>query len=229
MNTCPHHKLRADLPPLTPRIARLPVDERGYPVPFFVQWLDDKNEASEPGVGRPEFRMMDGRKWARCVKESLCWVCGEKLGAHKAFPIGPMCSVNRVTSEPPSHLECAEWSVKGCPFLSRPNMVRREDELILENKGNVGGFSIDRNPGVTAIWVTKHYRPFKAGKGYLLQLEVPSSVTWYTQGRLATRDEVTKAISEGLPTLAAVCQSPEELKECYKAAQVVLDHYLPKS
>jgi hypothetical protein len=230
MNTCPHlNKLRSDLPPLTPRIAKLPVDERGYPVPFFVQWVNEQNEPTDPGVGRPEFRMMDSRKWMRCVKEKLCWVCGEKLGVHLAFPIGPMCSVNRVTSEPPSHLECAEWSVKGCPFLSRPNMVRREDELTEANKVNVAGISIDRNPGVMCIWVTKHYRPFKAGQGYLLRLDSPSSVTWYTQGRLATRMDVIAAISVGLPTLLNVCQNDDETMECHKMAQVVLDHYLPKN
>lgn len=34
--------LRADLPPLPPRMQRLPVDERGYPVSFFVAWPDGK-------------------------------------------------------------------------------------------------------------------------------------------------------------------------------------------
>ena len=37
-------KFRSDIPPLPPRIAKLPVDERGYPVPWFVQWLGPKDE-----------------------------------------------------------------------------------------------------------------------------------------------------------------------------------------
>jgi len=227
MNTCPH-KLRSDLPPLTPRIARLPVDERGYPVPFFVQWVDEKNEPTDPGVGRPEFRMMDGRKWRRCVKEKLCWVCGEPLGRFMAFPIGPMCCVNRVTSEPPSHLECAQWSVKGCPFLSRPNMVRREDELTEANKGNVAGVMIERNPGVMAIWVTKGYRPFKAPNGYLIAIYDPVSVDWFTQGRPATRAEVMQAICDGSPALQAVCKTAEEHYALGSAVGVVVTKYLPK-
>jgi hypothetical protein len=77
--------------------------------------------------------------------------------------------------------------------------------------------------------VTKHYRPFKAGQGYLLRLDSPSSVTWYTQGRLATRMDVIAAISVGLPTLLNVCQNDDETMECHKMAQVVLDHYLPKN
>lgn len=227
MNTCPH-KLRSDLPPLTPRLAKLPVDERGYPVPFFVQWVDEKNEPTDPGVGRPEFRMMDGKKWARCVKEKLCWVCGEPLGIYMAFPIGPMCSVNRVSSEPPSHLDCAQWSMKGCPFLSRPNMVRREDELTEANKPNVAGMMIERNPGVMAIWVTRDYRVFKAPNGYLLQIGDPFEVNWYTQGRAATREEVSKAIDDGLPTLLNVCRTADEVKECMEKAEIVMKNYLPK-
>jgi len=230
MSTCPHHHhLRPELPPLTPRIAKLPVDDRGYPVPFFVQWVDQWNQATKPGVGRPEFRMMDGDKWKRCVKEKLCWVCGEKLGAYMAFPIGPMCTINRVSSEPPSHKDCAEWSVKGCPFLSRPNMVRREDELTEADKGNVAGVMIERNPGVIAIWVAKNYNTFRANKGYLLRLDEPVSVDWYTEGRPARVGEVLKSITDGLPTLLGVCRDEGEIRECHKMAQVVLDRYLPKA
>lgn len=228
MSTCPHNKLRSDLPPLTPRIAKLPVDERGYPVPFFVQWVDEKNEPTEPGVGRPEFRMMDPKKWKQCVVGKLCWVCGEPLGVYQAFPIGPMCTVNRVSSEPPSHLDCAQWSMKGCPFLSRPNMVRREDELTKANKPNVAGVMIERNPGVMAIWVTRGYKVFKATNGYLLQIGDPFEVTWYTQGRPATREEVAKAIDDGLPTLLNVCKTADEVKECMEKAEIVMKNYLPK-
>lgn len=228
MSQCPVHKVRADLPPLTPRIARLPVDERGYPVPFFVQWVDGANAPTPAGVGRPEFRMMDGQKWVRCMKENLCWVCGESLGRYKAFPIGPMCCVNRVTSEPPSHLDCAQWSVRGCPFLSKPNMVRREDELTRQNKPNVAGVMIERNPGVMAIWVSKTYKTFKAPNGYLLRIGDPVSVEWFTLGRPATRAEALKAIDDGLPALLKVCRNEDELKECNALADVVRQNYMPK-
>ena len=241
MDKCPypHHKRRSDLPQLTPRIAALPVDERGYPVPFFVQWLDENNNPAPPGTGRPEFRMMDRHKLSRCIKEKLCWVCGEKLGVHMAFPIGPMCAVNKVTSEPPSHLECATWSVKGCPFLSRPKMVRREDEFTDAHQDNVAGVAILRNPGVIAIWVTRSYEPFrvptrvapdgtKANPGVLINIGPPETIEWWTEGRRATRDEVRLAIDTGIPALLEVCQTPEETDECQKAVAFVLTNYLPK-
>lgn len=227
MNTCQRHKLRSDLPPLTERIARLPIDERGYPIPFFVQWVDENNNPTAPGVGKPEFRMMDQQKWVRCVKEKLCWVCGDMMMANKAFPLGPMCCVNRVSSEPPSHLECALWSVRGCPFLSRPNMVRREDELTEENKKNTPGIMIERNPGVMAIWVTKSYTVFRAPNGPLISVAEPVSVQWFTLGRLATREEARQAIDAGLPTLLNSCGNDAEVADCMEKAAFVVRNFLP--
>lgn len=201
--SCPFHKVRSDLPELTDRIAKLPVDERGYPIPFFVAYPN----------GKPDFRMTDGDKLLACVRGRLCWVCGERLGVHMAFAIGPMCVVNRTTSEPPAHLECAQWSVKACPFLSHPNMVRREDELTESYSGNTPGIMIKRNPGVTAIWVSKFYTLFGDGNGgMLIRIGDPESVTWHKEGRTATRSEVLESIESGLPALQNQCQSEDDYK-----------------
>jgi hypothetical protein len=201
MSTCPHHQLRKDLPPLIPRIAKLPVDERGYPVPFFVSWIK----------GKPEFRMADSQKLRSCLIAHLCWVCGEKLGKEKTFAIGPMCAVNRVSAEPPSHLECCEWSVRGCPFLAKPQMKRREDELTEANKKNVAGIMIERNPGVTGLWTTKSYTKFSDGMGgQLLRIGDPLYVSWWREGRPATRAEVLESIDTGVPNLEKVCRSDTE-------------------
>jgi hypothetical protein len=65
------------------RFARLPVDERGYPVPKFVERID----------GKPDFRCVDGRWLTKTVQQKPCWLCGEKLGRHFAFVVGPMCAI----------------------------------------------------------------------------------------------------------------------------------------
>lgn len=204
MSQCPfpHHQLRTDLPPLPERLKKLPIDERGYPVPFFVKWLD----------GKPEFRIADSDKLKLCVIQRLCWVCGDPLRGPKTFPIGPMCSINRISAEPPSHLECAEWSVKGCPFLSKPNMKRREDELTERNKGNVSGIMIERNPGVTVLWTTQDYRRISdGGHGTLFKLGDPSSLSWWCEGRTATRAEIIRSMETGLPLLLEQCRSKEDI------------------
>lgn len=189
--------LNTKLEPLTERLKTLPIDSRGYPVPWFVAWID----------GKPEFRAADARKWHLAIRDSLCWVCGGKMGAHKTFVIGPMCGVNRVTSEPPCHLDCAEWSARNCPFLSNPNMVRNEKNLEGENPG---GIMIKRNPGVTLLWTTKKFTPFKVPNGHLISLGEPTTVTFYAKGKIATREEIDDAIASGCPALEAVAKAEDK-------------------
>src|SRR5262245_41338481 len=128
-------RLRAELPvPIPDRMARLPLDARGYPVPWFVEWIN----------GAPEFRVMDTRQWKVAVQQRRCWVCGYALGKYLSFVVGPMCGINRTTSEPPSHLDCADWSARACPFLTRPHMVRR-DSAMPEDARPGAGVMLERN------------------------------------------------------------------------------------
>src|SRR6516164_3611940 len=106
-------QLHDGLEPLPDKLKHLPIDERGYPVPWFVDWVD----------GKPEFRAMDGRKFRDAIKKRLCWVCGDRLGINLAFLAGPMCGINRTSAEPPSHYICAAWSARNCPFLNNPHAV----------------------------------------------------------------------------------------------------------
>lgn len=206
LRECPYSKpaLRAGLPELPARMKAMPVDERGYPVPFFVGWID----------GKPEFRGADARKLKACKLAGLCWVCGQALEETFAFVIGPMCTITRTTAEPPSHLECADFSVKGCPFLSKPQMERREDESFAALSVAAPGESIRRNPGVSAVWVTNFYKTFADGRGgELIEVGPPDSVTWWREGRAATRLEVQCSIEEGLPLLWDKCESDQERRE----------------
>lgn len=161
---------------------------------------------------------MDGAKFTAAVKENRCWVCGERLGIHLAFLIGPMCGINRTTSEPPCHLECARWSGQNCPFLSRPHMVRREDEFTEEVKSNPSGnvgMPILRNPGVALIWTTRTYKLMRRPHGrYLIEIGEPDSLEWYAAGRLATREEVEHSVNSGFPLLEEADGSdPAAMKE----------------
>jgi len=202
-----HQKVRPELPALIPNIAKLPVDERGYPVPFFVQWLTEDQKAALPGApgAHPDFRVMDGKKWERCYKERLCWVCGQPRPHRATFVIGPMCAINRTSSECPCHYECAVWSVQACPFWVRPHMVRREDEMIRENMDNVAGQSIRRNPGVSLLWTSVNYRVWNAGNGYLFNVGDPKAVEWWREGRKATRAEILESIESGISKLREAC------------------------
>ena len=182
--------LRPELPPPPLRIRKLPVDKRGYPVPYFAFSVN----------GEPDHRIRDQRKFVRCVRENRCWICGEPLGKFLAFLIGPMCTINRISAEPPSHRECAEWAVRGgCPFLSNPKQHRREAGR--PEDAWVSEAAIIRNPGVTVLWMTKSYQPIKGIEEIVFALGDPIKTLWYTEGRLATRAEAEAAIETGCPIL----------------------------
>ncbi len=221
--SCPFHggtpaTPRHDLPEMPVRIAALPLDERGYPVPFFVAWID----------GKPDFRVADPAKWIRCVKEELCWVCGGRMGAFKVFPIGPMCAISRTTAEPPCHLDCAEWSVKACPFLTRPHMVRREDESTEELGGNVGGIMLKRNPGVTCLWVCKGFKVWRDDRGFpLITVGAAERVSWWREGRKATREEVLQSIESGLPNLLELCDTRAAVLDLQRSTEAVVRNLVP--
>lgn len=208
-------ELRNDLPPLTKRLECLPIDpERGYPVPFFTAWIKDGKRV-HPGTGTPDFRITDPVALNACVGLGLCWCCGQKLGVHRTYVVGPMCVINRASAEPPSHNDCAEWSVMGgCPFLSRPKMVRREIEDDL--KVHIAGHMIGRNPGVMVLWqVEDRLRMIEVpdGSGYLFNIGEPTRVRWYKEGRPATNEECIEAIDTGIQNLLDLCETPEERNE----------------
>ena len=190
--------------PVPDRIARLPKDHRGYPVPFFVEWAG----------GKPLFPVMDPDKMKACMRRSLCWICGEPLGAYKAFAIGPMCTVNRISAEPPQHVDCAKFATANCPFMTQPLAKRTP----MDKFGPVqkpGGVMIERNPGVTAIWVTKSYTVIRDAGKPLWRLGPATTLQFWARGRHATRSEVDHSIGTGLPILRkhAALEGPEAIRE----------------
>lgn len=215
------NSMRPDLEPLPVRMRSLPVDDRGYPVPWFVAWVG----------GKPEFRAMDGEKRGLALRFNRCWVCGDQLGVHKTFVVGPMCGINRTSAEPPSHLECAEWSARNCPFLSNKDRMRREDDLVNETmlQKHSPGVAIARNPGVTLLWTTRSYGTFNDEKGgLLLRLGDPESIIFYSQGRKASLDEVIASIESGIPILDRIakeegCEAVGELSDARQAFQSLID------
>lgn len=170
----------------------LPRDNRGFPVPEFVAWFN----------GEPDFRVIKPGYFMLCVKNNLCWLCGCKLGSRKWFVAGPMCTVTRTVSEPPSHRLCAEFAVKNCPFLTKP-MAKRNDKDLPPNHIEAPGIHIPRNPGVAAIWETLDYRVFdpQMGQGYLITMGEAKNVTFWREARPATRAEVRESVESGLPRL----------------------------
>lgn len=216
---CPVATLRSWLEPLTRRLARLPIS-RGFPVPWFVAKIKDDYE----------FRAMDPRKHAKALSKRLCWVCGEPLDFNGTFVIGPMCAINRVSSEPPSHRECAVWSARNCPFLTMRQKERREDDFTKDAE-SIGGHAIKRNPGVTLLWTTPDWKTFSDGNGgILIKLGDPISTEWFSRGRQATRAEVLESVSTGLQFLEEPAreEGPEAIA-ALEAAKTEAEQFYPSA
>lgn len=180
--------LKAGLPEPPPRMRRLPLNRAGYPVPWFVGWVD----------GEPDFRVVGYGKHDEAVRFGLCWLCGQALGANVAFVLGTMCSVNRVAPEPPSHRDCALYAAVACPFLARPEMRRRDNNLP-EDSAPPDGIMLTRNPGACAVWVTRRWSRIRGHRLY--DVGEPTQVLWFARGRQATRAEVLASIESGMPLL----------------------------
>jgi hypothetical protein len=176
------------------RMQRLPRDKHGRVVPWFVAFVD----------GQPDHRVARGEAAEEALRFKLCWVCGGTLGANLTFVIGPMCVVNRVTAEPPSHRDCSFYSARVCPFLTTPRMRRRESG-VPEEATNPGGMMIRRNPGAVAVYTTRSFR-VERDDGRLFRLGEPTEVVWLAEGRAATRSEVLESIETGLPLLREVAE-----------------------
>lgn len=206
--------------PVPFRLASLP-KSRGFIVPWFVAWID----------GAPEFRILDKGKMMYAIRSKVCWICGQQMAErhNPPFVVGPMCTVNRISAEPPSHVECARYAVQVCPFIARPHMKRRELEPELEAEAKGHPAALPHNPTVAALFFARGYTVMRDRDGVLFQMGTPAGVEWYKLGAPATRKEVEEAFEIGLPLLR------EAAKEEGFAAQKDLERrivtardYLPK-
>jgi len=98
------------------RMAHLPRDARGYPVPVVV-----KRDES----GRPLFIVNDAEVIQRCIKRKLCSICGARMVREFWFAGGPGSAFDPrgMYLDPPMHHECLTFALQTCPYLASP--VRR--------------------------------------------------------------------------------------------------------
>jgi len=105
--------------PIPPFLAHLPVDSRGYPVPFFVAKRGEHYD----------FIHMDERKQQQAIQDHLCHICGKELSPRQSWYVitGPTGYKNRVVSDPPMHKDCAAYALQVCPHLLYQKAERKDD------------------------------------------------------------------------------------------------------
>ena len=92
-------------------ILALPVDKRGFPVPYFVQYID----------GEPDFRVMNTAHFIEAVQGAA--LLDLRRPDHRRCQ--RLCDRADVRGEPgvlgalPNHLECARFAAKKLPLPSR--------------------------------------------------------------------------------------------------------------
>jgi hypothetical protein len=217
--------------PTPPNMAARPVGRRGFPVPYFVAWFDQAGRQVSDGKGDPDHRVIDPDKLGRCLKFSLCWLCGQPLGKWRALVVGPMCLVNRTSAEPDCHVTCAEYAVRACPFLANETARRNE----IRNKPADSSMSPSghkRNPGVACIFThTERWLkriPQGDGRPPLFRMPTgePARLTFWANGERASRAQVMSSLDGGAAILRQLAErnGQEALTElaCYYSATVAL-------
>lgn len=161
------------------QIAALPVDKRGLPIPFFVQWYRGSFRTSA-GNGEPDHRLADPDKKVRCAERKLCWICGEPLGYWIAF-VGSKQSIDqRLFGDGAMHVECAEFSMRACPHLSHPQAKRRDND---ERKTTAVGKREMHNPGTFGMYVTRSFDTQYSDGDILFKPAPPKKVRWFQEGQ----------------------------------------------
>src|SRR4051812_39690011 len=118
---------RANLPPMPPRIAALPM-ERGLPVIYVTDddtgslfdtdpllpegWLAMMNDP-DTDQGHVRFGAVNPERQRRAVLLGLCGVCGHQLGRKRYYVSGEWTEKEGVLlTEPPVCLPCLRWSLQ---------------------------------------------------------------------------------------------------------------------
>lgn len=103
---------------IPPELAHLELDERGYPIPYFVGKID----------GKYNFRYQDRKKRDACIRFRWCPICAKRLDTDFSYVItGPHGLKNKVVSDAPMHLLCAEFSMQACPHIHFEKAERKAE------------------------------------------------------------------------------------------------------
>lgn len=104
------------------RMAHLPKDARGYPIPFIVARTSD---------GAAHFTINDEVKVRHALERRLCGICGKLMHKTKLWLVGGPGSAfakRGAYIDGPVHYECGQYALAVCPYLAMPNYARRIDD-----------------------------------------------------------------------------------------------------
>lgn len=190
-----------DLSNMPARIAALPRDRRGLPIPAIVM---------RDGVGDPHFTMNDLPTALRLAREGRCSICGERLGALKCFIGGPASAFHQAGRyfDGPVHLDCGRFALHACPYLALAgSYARRVDVEKLAQRVAVpeGRVLISQDPTVhapqPAVFVMGSCKRFRMDGPHYVPDRPWAEVRFFRAGREISRAEA-RTLAEADPTPA---------------------------
>jgi hypothetical protein len=114
--------------PIPHRMAHLPLDRRGLPVPVIV--MHDL-------AGNPIFAANDEMERQRVIREDRCQICGDRLNRGRWF-VGGTLSVaakHGLNLDSGMHDECCHYALKVCPYLAAPRYGALVGEKAIAKSG----------------------------------------------------------------------------------------------
>lgn len=165
--------LKFDIPK---ELSHLKIDERGYPIPYFVSWID----------GKPEFRFLDHARQEMIIEKGVCHICGKKLNKDYNYVIsGPIGYQNRVSSDAAMHRVCAEFSLRACPHLYLQKAERRENDELGKKVAELPSVVLKEKPSILLlVRISKYKTIVHQGATYLKYTPASYETYHYVNNKL---------------------------------------------
>lgn len=154
----------------------LPLDSRGYPIPYFGATAPD---------GTPDFRVVDPDRWVECVTGRKCGITGLPLGYEMAFVGWPNSILGRTFTDAPMIPEAAEYALKACPFLAAPKFGYAAMSSVEKQGGavRVNPEMSTTRPEVFGMGITRSYLILHHGNSFVLKAAQFRRISYWKHGR----------------------------------------------
>lgn len=189
-----HHTIE-----LPERIASLPRDSRGYPIPYIIFINDD---------GKPIFTINDIDKVQQAIAQNLCHICGQPLENLVWFTGGPGSALLNnqwgVYNDGPMHCDCMRFAMAVCPHLSH-KMTKAIGPAVAKslNEKGISTFDTTTIPGVPSIFVSVQTPKFLIARGQFYVPKPYLKVEYWKDGVLVPIKDGRKLAAKAASLLAA--------------------------
>jgi len=110
------------------------------------------------------------------MEKRLCGVCGRALGYWISFVVGPITIRIRETFMPAAHPECAEASLRLCPYLY---LEERDRSLKPSDNHIVPPSELPPKPDRVALWLTRSYEIVRQNGSEYARFAAAKRMQWF--------------------------------------------------